>query len=116
MSRKMILAVLLGALAIAPGIAGAEDDKSLEQLVVETADTKAEHEALANYYEREAADARKLANRHKSMGRAYVGGKSMNNQAMSSHCNKIAEQQEAIAKEYEEMAKMHRDEAKQAKQ
>ena len=116
MIRMMSLALVLGALALAPAIAGAEDDKSLEQLVVETADTKAEHEALANYYEREAAEARKLASRHQSMGRAYVGGKSANTAGYQSHCKKIAEQQEAIAKEYDEMAKMHREEAKQAKQ
>ena len=48
------------------------------------------------------------------MGRAYLGGKSMNKQGMTNHCNRIAEQQEAIAKEYDELAKMHRDEAKKA--
>jgi hypothetical protein len=114
MTRHFVVALLLGALALAPAVAGAQDDKSLEQLVVEMAHTRAEHEALASYFDQEAADARKLANRHRAMGRAYLGGKGMNKQAFTSHCNRIAEQQETIAKEYEAMAQMHRDEAKQA--
>ena len=115
MSRRFVVAVLLGALALAPSFAGAQEEGGgLEQLVVEMAHTKAEHQALATYYEKEAADARKLASRHQSMGRAYLGGKGMNKQAFTNHCKRIAEQQEAIAKEYDELAKMHAEEAKKA--
>jgi hypothetical protein len=34
---------------------------------------------------------------------------------MTSHCKRIAEQEEAIAKEYDALAKLHEDGAKQAK-
>jgi hypothetical protein len=116
--RLPFVALLLLALLtpfVTPGSSWAEEEgTSLEQLVVEMAHTKAEHQALANYFEREAQDARKLASRHRSMGRAYLGGKFMNKQAFKNHCNRIAEQQEAIAKEYEALAKMHEEEANKA--
>jgi hypothetical protein len=115
MSRRLFVAVLLGALALSPALAGAQEDSSLEQLVVEMAHTKTEHQALAKFYTEKAADARKLASRHQSMARAYLGGKGMNKQALTTHCKRIAEQQEAMAKEYDALAKLHEDEAKQAK-
>jgi hypothetical protein len=115
MSRRFVVALLLGALALAPSFAGAQEEGGgLEELVVEMAHTKAEHQALAKYYTENAAGARKLASRHQSMARAYLGGKGMNKQPMTSHCKRIAEQQEAIAKEYDALAKLHADEAKKA--
>jgi ABC-type transporter MlaC component len=116
MSRSLVVAVLLGALALSPSFAAAQDeDASIEQLVVEMAHTKAEHQALAKFYAEKADEARKLASRHQGMARAYLGGKGMGKQPMTSHCKRIAEQQEAIAKEYDALAKLHEDEAKQAK-
>ena len=116
MARCLVVTLLLGTLALAPGLArGQEGGGALEELVVEMAHTKAEHQALAKYYTEKAADARKLASRHQSMGRAYLGGKGMNKQAFTGHCKRIAEQQEAMAKEYDALAKLHEDEAKQAK-
>ena len=115
MSRGLAVALLLGTLAFAPGLAGAQEEGgALEELVVEMAHTKAEHQALAKFYAEKAADARKLAARHESMGRAYLGGKGMNKQAFTSHCKRIAEQQQAMAKEYDALAKLHEDEAKKA--
>jgi hypothetical protein len=115
MNRSFVVALLLGALALAPGFALAQEDSgSLEELVVETADTKTEHQALAKYYGEKAAEARKLGHRHQSMGRAYLGGKGMNKQAFTSHCKRISEQQEAMAKEYDALAKLHEEEAKKA--
>jgi hypothetical protein len=115
MSRRFVVALLLGALALAPSFAGAQEDSgSLEQLLAGTAHTKAEHQALAKYYAEAAADARALASRHQAMGRAYLGSKSGNKQAFTDHCKKIAGQQEAMAKEFDALAKMHEDEAKTA--
>ena len=115
MSRGFVVAVLLGAFALSPGFAGAQEaESSLEEVVVEMADTKAEHQALAKYYTEKAADARKLASRHQHMARSYLGGKGMNKQPMGNHCKRIAEQQEVIAKEYEALAKLHEEQAKKA--
>ena len=115
MSRRFVVALLLGALALAPAFASAEEDAgSLEQLLAGTAHTKAEHQALAKYYTAEAADARALASHHQSMHRAYLGSKSGNKQAFENHCDTISKHQEAIAKEYDALAKLHEDEAKKA--
>jgi len=115
MSRRFVVALLLGALALAPSFAGAQEDSgSLEQLLAGTAHTKAEHQALAKYYAEAAADARALASRHQAMGRAYLGSKGANTKTLQSHCQKITEQQEATAKEYDALAKLHEEEAKKA--
>jgi hypothetical protein len=115
MSKQIAIGLLLGALALAPGFAGAQEDSgSLEQLVAGAADTKAEHQALAKYYTEQAAGARALAKRHQSMHRAYLGSKSGNKQAFENHCDKLSENQEAIAKEYDALAKLHEEEAKKA--
>lgn len=117
MHRSFAAALLLGALALAPGFAGAqEESRSLEQLVVEMAETRDEHQALARYYAEKAEEARAMASRHQAMGRAYLGGKGMNKQAFTNHCKRISEQQDAMAKEYEALAKLHEDEAKKAAQ
>jgi hypothetical protein len=115
MRHTFVVALLLGSLALAPGFAGAQQESgSLERLVVEMAETKAEHQALASYYTEKAAEARALASRHEAMGRAYLGGKGMNKQAFTSHCQRLSEQQQAMAKEYDALAKLHEDEAKKA--
>jgi hypothetical protein len=117
MSRRFVVALLLGALALAPSFAGAEEDSgSLEQLVAGTAHTKAEHQALAKYYEAQAAEAREVASRHQAIGRAYLGSKGANGKTLQGHCQKIAEQQEAMAKEYNALAELHEAEAKKAAQ
>jgi len=114
MIARFALVVLLGVLLIPfPGLAAAEEEgQSLELLVVEMATTPAEHAALAKYYHAKAEHARAEANRHQSMGRAYLGGKSMQRQAFQNHCRKITEQEQAMAQEYEALAKLHEEEAK----
>ena len=115
MNRSFVVALLLGALALAPALAGAQEDKgNLEQFMVETAHTKAEHQALADHYKQEAAEARAKASFHKSMEQAYLGSKSGNKTAATNHCKKIWKQQEAIAQEFDALAKLHEDEAKKA--
>jgi hypothetical protein len=114
MTARFAPALLLGALVLSPGWARAgEEAPSLEQLVVETADTREEHAALARYYHGKADHARAEASRHQSMGRAYVGGKSTQGRQFQNHCRKLSEELEAMAREYEAMAKLHEAEAKQ---
>jgi hypothetical protein len=113
MTNRFAVAFLFGALALSPGWAAAEEEgESLEQLVVEMAQTPAEHAAIAKHYRTQADVARKLAQRHLSMGRAYVGGKSTQGRQFQNHCRKIAEQQEAMAQEYDALAKLQDEEAK----
>lgn len=113
MRSKFTVAVLLGALALAPSLTLADEGAhSLEQLVVESADSPADHAALATHFRAKAASARAEANRHESMGRAYTGGKMMERTQMQSHCKKIAANYGALAAEYDELAKLHEAEAK----
>ncbi|HEU4428737.1 MAG TPA: hypothetical protein VFT98_08285 [Myxococcota bacterium] len=115
MRSKIGAALVIGALALSPSLALAGDEgHSLEQLVVEMADTPAEHAALATHYRAKAAEARAAAARHESMGRVYTGGKMMQREQMKAHCRKLAEENTAIAAEYEELAKVHEAESKKA--
>ena len=115
--NRLVVALLIGAFSLAPQFAVAQESGgSAEETVVEMADTKAEHEALAKQYQKKAADARAEAKRHEAMSRAYLGGvrSGGGNQPFATHCKRIAEKQEAIAAEYDGLAKMHADEAKRS--
>jgi len=113
MRNRIAGALLIGALALSPGFASAEESgASVEQLLVDMADTPADHAALAKYYRGKAADARATAGTHQSMGRSYGGGKAAQRQQMESHCKKISEENTAMAAEYEALAKLHDEEAK----
>jgi hypothetical protein len=111
---RLVVTLLIGSLSLAPLVAAAQQGS--EEAVVQIADTKAEHEALAKDYEKKAADARAEAKRHEAMSRAYTGGvrSGGGNQPFATHCKNIAERQEAIAAEYGGLAKMHADAAKKA--
>ena len=102
--RVACLALSLGLslpLSAAPAIAG--DDHDLEQMMVETASSHARAEA-----------ARREAARHRSMGKAYAGGRMARSpQPPSTHCTKLADMFDAQAKEYDAIASAHEAEAKQ---
>lgn len=113
MRSKIAVAILLGTLAFSPGLAAAAgDDHSLEQLVVELAHRPADHAALASHYRGKAAQARAEAALHDSMGRSYGGGKLTERQRMQEHCKKLAAQHNAMAAEYDALAKLHEEQSK----
>ena len=114
MNTRIGIGLLLGALALPPGLAAAEDAHSLEQLVVEMAHTRAQHEALAKHYRAKAEEARAEARSHEAMGRGYSGGKVADRLQMQNHCKKISGQFLAMADEYEALAKLHDADAKKA--
>ncbi len=116
MTGRIAVTLLLGALALSPGLAAAgEGAHSLEQLVVEMAHSPADHAALAAHYRAKAAAAKAEAKRHESMGRTYSGGKFFQRSAMQAHCKKIAASNTAAAAEYEALATLHEEEAKKTK-
>lgn len=115
MMKRIAVGLLFGALALSPGLALAEEGThSLEQVVVEMANTPAEHAALAQYYRAKAEDALAEARRHESMGRSYTGGKITQRQRMKRRCQKLSEKQAQIADEYMALAKLHEEEAKKS--
>ena len=124
MRSKIGAALLLGGLALAPGSALAAGEKgSLEQVVVQMANTPAEHAALASYYRSKATEARAEAREHDAMAHTYVGsgeykttwGTVQERQKMADHCKRLSQQSEATAQDYEALAKLHDEEAKKAK-
>lgn len=124
MRSKIKLAILLGALILSPGLSIAADEghppghdgHSLEQLVIETADSPADHAALAKHYRAKAAEARAEASRHEKMSRSYyMGQKRGALDQMGRHCKKIAANSTSSAAEYDALADLHDAEAKKAK-
>lgn len=116
MSRihALALSLTLGfgfGLAMLPTVALAED-ASLEQVLIESASTPKQHQALATYYAGKAAAARKDAEYHRAMGKAYGGAKASQIAMMKDHCEKLAALADDQAKEFDAMASMHRDMAK----
>lgn len=114
MNRMTFLPALLGALLALPAI-GFAQDHDVEQLVIEMANTPDEHRAVAQHYRAKAEEARKQARQHEGMGRIYATQRSAQPQVGRQHCEKLAQNYESIAAEYEELAKFHDGEANSSK-
>ena len=101
--------LMVGLAIVAAPIAGTAwaDDSALEQLMVETATTPAQHKALAKYYRAKAADAKAEAENHRSMLRSYSGTSMPMGKVQGEHCNKLASLSDAQAAEYEKLAASH---------
>ena len=107
--RRTIATLATGCLlALAPAAgwaqapSGASDN--LLQVLVDSASTPAQHQALARYYRAKAADAKALASEHQAMSRSYAGkpGELRN---MNKHCDQIAKLNQDLAAQYENLAK-----------
>jgi outer membrane murein-binding lipoprotein Lpp len=110
---QRIAAVLFVGVVLA-GCASAPNAPSPELLQqIESARTRADYEALATYYDREATAARATAVQHRKMAKSYQGG-GRGTASMPAHCNAIASNSESLAAEYEGMAAGYRQMAKQA--
>jgi len=82
---------------------------------ISAAKTPADHEALAKAYESEAKSLEKLAARHKDLGQTYgtPGGKPWQ-AGQAKHCDSVASDLEAAAKEERALAEEHHKMAKGA--
>jgi len=92
-------------------VSTAQEEKNLEQ-IISNATTTADHEAIAAYYEKEA---QALHAKHQKMSEWYKKNPTVNKSGFSTHCDIIATNDNKTAKEYEALAKLHRDMAKSAK-
>lgn len=112
MRTTWTLALLAGALTLAPQPSWTEESgDSLEEHAVEAASTPSDHAALATHYRAQAKEARDEAQRHETMGRAYLGGKNPSRPVFKEHCQRISEKYVALAEEYEALAKLHEADA-----
>jgi ABC-type branched-subunit amino acid transport system substrate-binding protein len=111
LSFRIVALAFILAFSSAPAFAqGGEHD--LEQLLVESASTPAQHQALAQHFHAKAAKARAEAKQHRSMADSYAGTKLVIAAAQRKHCNDLAAGLEAQAKLYDELAAGHEAEAK----
>jgi hypothetical protein len=95
-------------LALAPAAGWAQAAGSggadLLQVMVDSATTPAQHQALARYFRAKAADAKALAETHQAMSRSY-SGKPGELRNMKNHCDQIAKLNQDLAAQYESLAK-----------
>jgi len=118
MIRQSVTATILAAaVAAVTGIATPAAAVSVE--AVKNASTPADHEALAAEYDKEAADARQQAAKHKHMAESYAAGVKYGKVvgsgkgSMKLHCERLAEHFEAVAQDAEALAGLHRQLATQ---
>ena len=97
---------LLALMAPAPGWAqsSAGGDAGLLQVLVNSATTPAQHQALAAYFRAQAADAKALAQTHQAMSKSY-SGKPGELRNMTTHCDEITKLNQDLAAQYEALAK-----------
>jgi hypothetical protein len=88
-------------------------DDNLDQMIV-AAKTPADHDAIATYFEGEAADAKKKAALHAGVADTYRKLKIPKPVYMAEMCDGIAAGFEKTAKDAKKLAKMHHDMAKAA--
>jgi hypothetical protein len=106
----LVLALASSGAAFAEG-EHAHEGHGLEQVLIESATTPAQHEVLARHFRAKAAAARAEAKEHRSMAESYGGTKLVVAEAQRKHCNDLAANLEAQAKLYDELAAGHAAEA-----
>ena len=94
----------------------AAEEMSIEKMIA-TAKTASDHEAIANYYKQQAAEARSKADMHKKMAEQYsMSG--IGNQATKTHfhqhCETLVRSYQTQANEFDALAKAHQDMAAKA--
>lgn len=119
-SRKSLQragSVLLLCIVLA-GCAGNPKPPSAElQQQIESARTRADHEALAAHYDRQADAARTSAAEHRQMAKTYALMIGIGRSAASipAHCEALVTKYEGIAADYERIASDHRRMGENAK-
>jgi hypothetical protein len=93
----------------------ADDHMAHMEQMITGAKTAADHNALAAMYDKEAQEARQKQAEHLKMKEWYEQHPALNKTNFSFHCQQITLKYEEMAKEYEMLAKMHRDMATAAK-
>jgi 2-methylaconitate cis-trans-isomerase PrpF len=104
--------IMLAAAALPTIRAGAQQavvtDENLDQMIT-SAKSPADHDAIAAFFEQEAADATKKANLHKGTAETYRKLKIPKPVYMAEMCDGIASGFEKTAKDAENLAKMHHE-------
>ena len=124
MNRSRVLALVGAAMVLLVGITSGGQAAAAENVdivqKVQAAKTAADHEAIASYYDAQAAAAKKKAEEHRKMADTYKAGgtsigKGSGPVALPQHCQALAKTFDGEAAEYTAMAQAHRDIAKNVK-
>ena len=108
----LALSLSLGGYALSAG----QESSSMVQKI-ETAKTRADHEALAAFYEQEAKTAQAKAEEHKEMSKSYSKiGHLVEKHNILQHCDRLVKNYQDAAKENLALAKLQRELAAKAKQ
>ena len=109
--------VLLAAASLPTIRAGAQQavitDDNLDQMIT-SAKTPADHEAIAAYFEQQAAETKKKADLHRNTADTYRKLKIPKPVYMAEMCDNIAAMWDKIAAGEEKLANAHREMAKKA--
>jgi hypothetical protein len=105
--------VLVTALPIRAMGESAVQEANLEQMIT-NAKTPADHEAIATYYDREAADNASTAEFHRKLAKAYAD-LHIKPTDMRHHCEEMAKYFAGVARDAKLLAAEHREMAKKAK-
>ena len=103
----------------APAMSAADTDADIVTKI-QTAKTAADHEAIASYYDSQAASAKSRADLHRKMAASYTAGGSATGKGIGpvplpTHCTNLAKEFDEEAANYKAMADAHRAMAKAAK-
>ena len=115
--RTIVAAVaVLGFMAvISPPVGSAQPEHNIE-LQIREANTPADHQALAAWYEKEAQAHQQLASKYLLMREVYAAARSMERKDRAGeHYAVVAKKYQERAQEYERLAAMHRMVAEQLK-
>lgn len=121
MNRTRIGVVLMAWLIIVVGtcvIPSSTRATDIDQMVA-SAKTAADHQAIANYYDQQAAEARDQIARHQKMSKAYESSPGLRSAGPSywrvgaKDCDVLKRSYQNIAAQDEALAKMHREMATQ---
>ncbi len=105
--------VLATAMPIPAIGADAVQEANLEQMIA-NAKTPADHEAIATYYDREAADNASTAEFHRKLAKTYAD-LHIKPTDMRHHCEEMAKYFAGVARDAKLLAAEHREMAKKAK-
>ncbi len=117
MRTGIALAALVAAMIVRPTFEARAADCSDLDGKIAAAKTAADHDAIAACYDDMAKEAQAKADEHKKMGAAYrkEQGPAAGKFNLPQHCDSFVKIYTNEAKTYEEMAKAHRQMAKNAK-
>lgn len=111
--QSSLLAAAAAALALCIAVPNAATAEVTEAQIT-AARSPADHEAIAEAYEADAATADAKVKEHKAMARVYrsAGGPKSNGNSMVRHCDRLVNEYTNVAADYRALAAEHHNMAK----